>query len=80
MKCRANKPKSESRYTILLFVLYSVAYALLDGGFTKEQTIKLMQNAEDCATSVLEDGLKFRHIKQALKDEYDFEITLSDRW
>ena len=80
MKCRANKPKSQSRNTILLFVLYAVAYALLDGGFSREQTIKLMQNAENCATSVLEDGLKFRHIKDALKQEYDFEITLSDRW
>ena len=76
MKCRANKPKNESRNQILLFVLYSVAYALLDSGFSREQTIKMMQNAEDCATSVLEDGLKFRHIKQALKEEYDFEINL----
>lgn len=76
MKCRANKPKSESRNTILLFVLYSVAYALLDSGFSKEQTVKMLHNAEDCATSVLEDGLKFRDIKKALKDEYDFEITL----
>lgn len=76
MKCRANKPKSESRNMIILFVLYAVAYALLDSGFSREQTIKLMQNAEDCATSVLDDGLKFRHIKQALKEEYDFEITL----
>lgn len=76
MKCRANKPKSESRNQILLFVLYAVAYALLDSGFSREQTIKMMQNAEDCATSVLEDGLKFRHIKQALKEEYDFEINL----
>lgn len=76
MKCRANKPKTESRNQILLFVLYSVAYALLDSGFSREQTIKMMQNAEDCATSVLEDGLKFRHIKQALKEEYDFEINL----
>lgn len=76
MKCRANKPKSESRNQILLFVLYAVAYAMLDSGFSREETIKMMQNAEDCATSVLEDGLKFRHIKQALKEEYDFEINL----
>ena len=76
MNCRANKPKAESRNTILLFVLYAVAYALLDSGFSKEQTVKMLQNAEDCATSVLEDGLKFRHIKQALKEEYDFEIKL----
>ena len=76
MKCRANKPKAESRNQILLFVLYSVAYALLDSGFSREETIKMMQNAEDCATSVIDDGLKFRHIKQALKEEYDFEINL----
>ena len=76
MKCRANKPKSESRNQILLFVLYAVAYALLDSGFSREETIKMMQNAEDCATSVIDDGLKFRHIKQALKEEYDFEINL----
>ncbi len=76
MKCRANKPKSESRNQILLFVLYAVAYALLDGGFSREQTINLLKNAEDCATSILEDGLEFRHIKKALKEEYDFEISL----
>ena len=76
MKCRANKPKAESRNQILLFVLYAVAYALLDSGFSREETIKMMQNAEDCATSVIDDGLKFRHIKQALKEEYDFEINL----
>ena len=76
MKCRANRPKAESRNQILLFVLYSVAYALLDSGFSREETIKMMQNAEDCATSVIDDGLKFRHIKQALKEEYDFEINL----
>ena len=36
MKCRANKPKAESRNTILSFVLYAVAYALLDSGYEKE--------------------------------------------
>ena len=76
MKCRANKPKAESRNTILLFVLYAVAYALLDSGYKREQVAKVLQNAEDCATSILEDGLKFRDIKKALKEEYDFEITL----
>lgn len=77
MKCRANKPKAESRNRTLLFILYAVAYAMLDSGYSREETIRLMNNAEDCATSVLEDGLKFRHIKQALKEEYDFEITLA---
>lgn len=76
MKCRANKPKAESRNTILLFVLYAVAYALLDSGYKREQVVKVLHNAEDCATSILEDGLKFRDIKKALKEEYDFEITL----
>lgn len=76
MKCRANKPKAESRNQTLLFILYAVAYAMLDSGYSKEEVVKLMGNAEDCATSVLEDGLKFRHIRQALKEEYDFEINL----
>ena len=76
MKCRANKPKAESRNRMLLFILYSVAYAMLDSGYSREETIRLMNNAEDCATSVLEDGLKFSHIKDALKNEYDFEINL----
>ncbi|MBQ8893385.1 MAG: hypothetical protein IJ043_03135 [Clostridia bacterium] len=78
MKCRANRPKAESRNTILLFILYAVAYAMLDSGYSREETVKLMNNAESCATSVLEDGLKFRHIKQALKEEYDFEICLKE--
>ena len=76
MKCRANRPKNESRNTILLFILYAVAYAMLDSGYEKEEVVRLMQNAEDCSTSVLEDGLKFWEIKKALKDEYGFEINL----
>lgn len=78
MKCRANKPKSESRLQILTFILYAVAYAMLDSGYEKEEVVRLMDNAETCATAVLEDGLKFHHIKSALRDEYDFEIDLRD--
>ena len=78
MKCRANRPKAESRNRTLLFILYAVAYAMLDSGYEREEVIRLMSNAEDCATGVLEDGLRFRDIKNALKEEYDFEITLKE--
>lgn len=78
MKCRANRPKAESRNQTLLFILYAVAYAMLDSGYDKEEVVRLMSNAENCATSVLDDGLKFRHIKQAMKEEYDFEITFAN--
>ena len=78
MKYRANRPKAESRNRTLLFILYAVAYAMLDSGYEREEVIRLMSNAEDCATGVLEDGLRFRDIKNALKEEYDFEITLKE--
>ena len=70
------KRRNESRNQTLLFILYSVAYAMLDSGYSREETIKLMKNAERCAESILEDGLQFRDIKRALKEEYDFEIEL----
>lgn len=70
------KRRNESRNQTLLFILYAVAYAMLDSGYEREEVVRLMDNAEACATSVLEDGLKFRHIKDALREEYDFQIDL----
>lgn len=75
MKCRANDNKSQSKMKVIEFFMNATAYVLFEHGFEKEKVLKILQQTEDVADSMVKDYINFSDIRKVLKDEYDFEIS-----
>ena len=78
MTCTAKKPKSESKQKIVDFYITSTAYVLFEHGFEKEKVLKILQQCEDVADSMVKDYIEFCDIRNILKDEYNFTIEFKE--
>lgn len=73
MKCRTAE-KKQSRNKVIEYMMTSTAYVLFEHGFDGEKVLKILQNIEDVADSMVEDYITFTDIRKVLKDEYNFNI------
>lgn len=76
MNCRITKTKGVSRNKVTEFFMTSIAYVLHEHGFEGEKVLKILQDIEDVADSMVDDYIAFNDIRKVLKDEYDFEIRM----
>lgn len=76
MKCRANKPKSQSKNKVIDFMMVAIAYVLYEHGYDGETIIKILKDIEDVADSMVQDYVKFSDIRKVLKDEYGFNVEI----
>ena len=75
MKCLANKPKSQSRNTVVEYMTTSIAYVLFEHGYDSEEVLKILEDMEDVADSMVTDYIAFTDIRRVLKDEYHFTLN-----
>ena len=75
MNCRANVNKSQSKIKVIEFFMNATAYVLFEHGYEKEKVLRILEQCEDVADSMVQDYIKFSDIRKVLKDEYDFEIV-----
>jgi hypothetical protein len=52
----------------------STAYALFEHGIDREKVLKILQDIEYTADSMVQDYVSFGDIQKALKNEYDFTV------
>lgn len=74
MKCRANANSNNGRVKVIEFFMNATAYVLFEHGFEREKVLKILQQCEDVADSMVKDYINFSDIRKVLKDEYDFTI------
>lgn len=74
MRCRANAPRAVSKPKITDFYIVSTAYALFEHGIDREKVLKILQDIEYTADSMVKDYVSFGDIQKALKSEYDFTV------
>lgn len=75
MKCRAaTNNKNNGRVKVIEFFMNATAYVLFEHGFEREKVLKILQQCEDVADSMVQDYINFSDIRKVLKDEYDFSI------
>lgn len=74
MKCRANKPKAQSKNKITDFYIASTAYVLFEHGIEAEKVLKILNDIEYTANSMTENYVKFGDIQNTLKKEYNFML------
>ena len=74
MKCRAKSNKNVGNLKVIEFFMNATAYVLFEHGYDKETVLKILQQCEDVADSMVKDYIKFCDIRNVLKDEYDFTI------
>jgi hypothetical protein len=74
MKCRANSNRNVGNLKVIEFFMNATAYVLFEHGYEKEKVLKILEQCEDVADSMVGDYIKFSDIRKVLKEEYDFEI------
>lgn len=74
MKCRANKPKTESRNTVVEYMTTAITYVLFEHGFEQQKVLDILMDIDDMADSMIRDYVTYCDIRRVLRDEYHFDL------
>lgn len=78
MTCNVKNNKSPGNMKVIEFFMNATAYVLFEHGFEKEKVLKILQQCEDVADSMVKDYIEFCDIRNILKDEYNFTIEFKE--